>query len=1162
MSLWRLDISTKRLGAKFDKLVERKATDPARLIKALRGAPIATIRNVLGRCDDNMRARLLGEPTFGRNLETLLVPGPASATKSLEDEIRWLLLGLEPHVAKLATHVAKATETLRAILLSSFDAARGKLASIERDYGTSLWSVSSHLLLAQREGGLNANREMLALYRELAGSVSTRALLEFASQRAETSSNYSSFALDILRSLQSISIEGGYAPILNWWFFNSAPYHQHISSAFDSDIVWRTGLLPAIDRYIAIVNVLHTQSEHDREALVRGKCQGGLRTLAAGMVDADPTLTWMLHCATGSDPYYGPEFVTLNKIVDLYTVGNYASCIEASLERLAFRPEIFEYYELIANSAAFTRASVSDALPSGSLAAEILSSVTSVTRRDSVAGAYERLLRIATTISGHRLGAQIAGFASTIPGSSEDTHVPSSVYLACTELTPRYYLSSGSSRNAEDLELLEASSPDSVTVRLFKAVSSGRCDLIPEVVPKSRRLKYEAATLERSGELIDALTKYQELASGHGETELLLEAAFAGIFRIAARTGNHESAARAVVDAFLHNPTMLAAIDILSFAEMMRSAPGVRKPAILWPLFWTAVDRLAPEAHNRQLICNALEDYVLSLGLAMPSELPATVVNTDDQKYLVPLLWLSATTAVLDHLPDIEDEEQLEQERIKILEALLALSPTDEAQYKAEISHHARNAAVRKLLVVVDHSKIHIDTEGIVDQLGDAFQQRYDRFVQYATLSETIRTLSLAYEQTAPEPHERELYERIRFLAKSGSHFDSALRQCWDLFSELTGKVISGNEYGLDSYLSTRIRHGVLSGQLRSPFAGEQLITQRVSPSEYARNQRWEDWTSGCVKPELATTVERRLREFSRDVDRVIDTFNNERMQIKVKPADRGLFDYVYVFEEDAQPIWRASRTAESYGEYVNGIFRLLFDRTALNLKAIASHVRNELAQQLRSLLDQLTHDLHEISPKLTHGDLGNALRQCGIALQSNIESTASWFAPSAEHAVITVDLEVLGAAVIDAVKQMYPTYEIEIDHQTRSGQLIEGHLLPSIWDAVLILLDNTVRHSKSAKIEGALNFEREEGLLRLEVRNSSTVARADLEEVARRLSMPSSQWKPSGAIRREGGSGFYKLHKTLRYDLRSGLNYEINATVEDGPAGYSFVVRIQCHLP
>lgn len=62
------------------------------------------------------------------------------------------------------------------------------------------------------------------------------------------------------------------------------------------------------------------------------------------------------------------------------------------------------------------------------------------------------------------------------------------------------------------------------------------------------------------------------------------------------------------------------------------------------------------------------------------------------------------------------------------------------------------------------------------------------------------------------------------------------------LFTKVVIKFLFDDD-GLDSYLSTRVRHGTLQGQIRRAFSNNNLITEKISdtsniyaPNEYIKN--------------------------------------------------------------------------------------------------------------------------------------------------------------------------------------------------------------------------------------------------------------------------------------------------------------------------------------
>jgi hypothetical protein len=101
------------------------------------------------------------------------------------------------------------------------------------------------------------------------------------------------------------------------------------------------------------------------------------------------------------------------------------------------------------------------------------------------------------------------------------------------------------------------------------------------------------------------------------------------------------------------------------------------------------------------------------------------------------------------------------------------------------------------------------------------------------------------------------------------------------MFSKLFLECLTNPEHGLDCYLSIRIRHGALSGQLRGPLEEEKIITQRAGATQlYKRNDYWLDkfnYLDGGSVEQLNAL----LATFSHDYDEVIDTFVSERVQVQ-----------------------------------------------------------------------------------------------------------------------------------------------------------------------------------------------------------------------------------------------------------------------------------------
>src|SRR5262249_8674965 len=151
------------------------------------------------------------------------------------------------------------------------------------------------------------------------------------------------------------------------------------------------------------------------------------------------------------------------------------------------------------------------------------------------------------------------------------------------------------------------------------------------------------------------------------------------------------------------------------------------------------------------------------------------------------------------------------------------LAPDRRSEFATEIAHLRRAAAMRELSTRSSQTKIFVDTEKITESLSDAFKDRVGR--------------CLAYTQQLTQNLRRSLKSVGIDLAKIGRapvlYIDSSFEMFRDIFKDLTYEFISSNEWGLDSNLSQRIRHGTLSGKIRELFERRNLITLKDAAGNY-----------------------------------------------------------------------------------------------------------------------------------------------------------------------------------------------------------------------------------------------------------------------------------------------------------------------------------------
>ena len=73
-------------------------------------------------------------------------------------------------------------------------------------------------------------------------------------------------------------------------------------------------------------------------------------------------------------------------------------------------------------------------------------------------------------------------------------------------------------------------------------------------------------------------------------------------------------------------------------------------------------------------------------------------------------------------------------------------------------------------------------------------------------------------------------------------------------------------EYGLDGYLSTRIRHGTFLNHIRSVFEAHNLMSQKSSDGLYRDNEYWKDRFPQPLHGK-SVQLQNEIKRFSKTID-------------------------------------------------------------------------------------------------------------------------------------------------------------------------------------------------------------------------------------------------------------------------------------------------------
>jgi hypothetical protein len=1054
-----------------------------------------------------------------------VVPGRLRFDGSIARELHWHHLVLRRFSEELSTFNRLREEYESALLTGDTDRAQATIATIVSDLGCSLWTLDAELLLAEDAGGLAANRDVLRRVRREATNSMVKLHANFFGQRAEKRMTHRTYHLNIESFL------GQFADRMDLVdFVSELRFRLHFATFNDPEVLpfllSRTAQLPLVDQYEAFVTSLQILASDEHKDNLRAT----IRDISLDLSQAIPDSRLELLAERPS-----PNLTSLAarklfaSALDHYTTGNYHSCVHESCRVLERHPNWLELYELVAKAHAFGEIPFTNPFPAHSVAAELLQNLFELLNFGPAAlEALETLTNIATRLQGTRLGFHLLVYLRAL----EPKHRTKKILLetSASLATPRYALVLKEPDAAAYLDALHAEQPGSTTVQFFNSLAVAGVAQ-PTAVPVTRRLAYAALAHFNEGRVAAARELWEQLAGDGALPRPQRAQAVAGLFECYLHQQEFEKCAALVAATQVAHPTLMMNVDLLRLLHA--SAAQDEELFEIDPTSWAILHQTLSEqrriSRNTERL-NVLMELILErYQVSRPSALVAP------SRALIFILRHVCTTDVLDHSYEYRSTDDLHQERIAICQLLSQVDQENADSYSSEIFRLVQGAHVNRALQHLAETKVGLDIAGLVGSLGKSFEERHARFTAFSLLSdrqrETLRLDGIDIKQ-----------ETTILLT------DASFAQFVELFVELKNKFLHSNEYGLDSRLSVRIRHGTLSGQLRRSFETEHLVTKRNSfDDRYDLNSHWRDRFSPDLDPPALAQLDSILSDFSTHVDAAIREVKDNWIQIRTPQMQAGVFDYDYSLDQTAQLFARAAVT-QSYESFVETLVSELYERTSRNLDNVVEKIRTDLTSRLTNSLDSLATSVRALVGHHASG-FQAAINRCRTHVSNDLEAVAAWFRLPSEDSLDDYNAQVLIETAIATTRTCFSMESFAPAIKAPEKLLLKGTTFVPFGDLLFILLGNILQHSGGCE-QSSVTVELRNDEIVFLVANSLPQPHdaASLEETIERLNALNASAISAGVTRKEGGSGYHKLHKILRYDLKQTA-YTVTASMDQSQA-------------
>jgi hypothetical protein len=525
--------------------------------------------------------------------------------------------------------------------------------------------------------------------------------------------------------------------------------------------------------------------------------------------------------------------------------------------------------------------------------------------------------------------------------------------------------------------------------------------------------------------------------------------------------------------------------------------------------------------------------------------------ETLDLHVLVYFLREVCVPNIVDQARIVKTTTEILQQRQDTCSVLRELDPDRAGDYEDEIFEITNRQIMTAGQWIVDRTRIHVDVSALTRW---ATRELSEDFYRYSDLAKVVTAMEfdevmrdILLENQIP----------IQF-----SDFDEADAVLYSMLVKLASEFLNNSLFGLDYYLSKRIRHQSFVGLIRGPLELQNIITTKETGSSgYNRNDVWLDKFNSCGRDTVAA-LEKIFNKFSSSFDEALIETKDKIIQIKSKEHPQGLV----TFEITPQiiPVARILFQDGDMPGFVKTSVGLMWALLDKSLRDVREYIGGELKPNLTIVFDEFRAQLKNlVEGRAEYYELGRAIGDSSVQVQIALDDASSWFSKNNDVDAFrrTFNASQAVSISIEAAKKCLRSFEPVISIEPISTDIdVMPSTLVFLHDVLFVSLDNARVHSglkmPKVRIEVEPDIEGEKFVIRTQCQAKSSVrigAEKKLSEIREKIERGEYDTK----TKTEGGSGLYKIAAVVKQSAMGAIEFGFNSSGDfEIAVTYHFLVQ------
>ncbi|MGC7840634.1 hypothetical protein ACPZMI_19460 [Pseudomonas wayambapalatensis] len=997
---------------------------------------------------------------------------------------------------------------LEELLLQGFlSEAKEKLDTIESLYGVSMWLITKRLYLIQLMDGDSAQKTYVQQVIESPGFSILAALatyfISMASEEGQSLSQLeeemSSFlTMDLMKEFAKSCI---------------LPYKLHEIDALGSllSLMEHQPLIDRLQSFIAVAQVGTARNGISADSYIY---------TAAKILEPLPDPRIQKIIALVEKPKEVIDYDYTEGLAN-YTKGDYN----------LVRGESTDLIELIATSHAHLNEPPYDGTPKN-LYQKIIFWMYEILRHPNDSGeSFANLKKVSIFFTGISLPARITAFLQCKQDYIFDDELDIQSNLAAI---------SGRTDNPKNWKIYQKLNrnfalpidTNDLTSKLYKSLSldyeHGVAALSSLGLPKYREEAYKGHLASNDRKLSIAADHYKN-SINHGN-DYVKNRGYKYLFKSLFDNSNFSDCAKLLVE--IH----LSGIDVLSTYPVAQLAEKLLEDYKLTSDVTTAIVlKLASllDQDWEKPLSDIYENIMDSMDVDKPSSI-STVVFPGSPNELVFFYRHICVTRILGDTTAFTSPEDIDQERISICQKLIELDPPNASAYSAEIRSITRDSKVSAAIKQIEASNIYVDEEGVKVATDNNIKERYIKYMELMSSPEKdAKTQELAKniekiigDKIDVKNMEFPAVDRKGILSNMIHHFvqNFALHPA----------------YGLDTHLSSGIRHGKFEGHLRNPLATHDLLCSR-DKGRIIFPVGWDEKIPD-MSPQERLFLFKALERFTVKIESLIDNFLLHLLHIRTETQPVGMFN-MFASEDERSEIREKISICSDHKEFIEVLLEFSWELTTRSLSKIQTEIDVSLRKSVINAFDLL---LNTISNNEIYTPVIKSIINSRIEADKVISEVKAWFKKPIKARHDPFDLDLALDVGSKQIENCYAKHKAYVTREINTSVKFQGKYIGGVVEVIFILFQNVLLHSGHGEGDYHIIFttNKNGGDLTISV-TSNVSTETDLAELSKMAACAVAKYndKLLPMARKEGGSGLSKIWRIMNYYLKKTSNISLEVS-------------------